>query len=96
MRYMRKNGSAYYCVKSVRIWSFSGPYFPAFGLNQGEIHSVRMRENTEQKNSQYAHFSRSLRLYLFDECLSHLIDQGLCCLLVVWRCLNNPVILLEL
>ena len=20
-------------VKSVRIWSFSGPYFPAFGLN---------------------------------------------------------------
>ena len=22
-----------HCVKSVRIWSFSGPYFPAFGLN---------------------------------------------------------------
>ena len=21
----------YYCVKSVRIWSFSGPYFPTFG-----------------------------------------------------------------
>ena len=24
---------AYHCVKSVRILSFSGPYFPAFGLN---------------------------------------------------------------
>ena len=23
----------YHCVKSVRIRSFSGPYFPAFGLN---------------------------------------------------------------
>ena len=22
-----------HCVKSVRIWTFSGPYFPAFGLN---------------------------------------------------------------
>ena len=21
-----------HCVKSARIWSFSGPYFPAFGL----------------------------------------------------------------
>ena len=21
------------CVKSVRIWSYSAPYFPAFGLN---------------------------------------------------------------
>ena len=22
-----------HCVKSVRIWSYSGPHFPAFGLN---------------------------------------------------------------
>ena len=36
-----------HCVRSVRIWSFSGPYFPAFGLN------------TDQKNSEYEHFSRS-------------------------------------
>ena len=36
-----------YCVKSVLIRSFSGPYFPAFGLN------------TDQKNSEYGHFSRS-------------------------------------
>ena len=36
-----------HCVKSVRIRSFSGPY------------SVRMRENADQKNSEYGHFSRS-------------------------------------
>ena len=35
-----------HCVKSV-TQSFSGPYFPAFGLN------------TDQKNSEYGHFSRS-------------------------------------
>ena len=23
----------FHCVKSVRIWCFSGPYFPPFGLN---------------------------------------------------------------
>ena len=36
-----------HCVKNVRILSFSGPY------------SVRMRENTDQENSEYGHFSRS-------------------------------------
>ena len=34
-------------VKCVRIWSYSGPYFPAFGLNM------------DQNNSEYGHFSRS-------------------------------------
>ena len=34
-------------VESVRIRSFSGPYFPAFELK------------TDQKNSKYGHFSRS-------------------------------------
>ena len=33
-------------VKSVRIRCFSGPYFPAYKLN------------TNQKNSEYGHFSR--------------------------------------
>ena len=28
-----KNFTAFHCVKSVRIWSYSGPHFPAFGLN---------------------------------------------------------------
>ena len=36
-----------HCEKSVYIWSFSGSYFPAFG------------PNTDQKNSEYGHFSRS-------------------------------------
>ena len=36
-----------HCVKSVRIRSYSGPYFPAFGLN------------TDQYNSEYGHFLRS-------------------------------------
>ena len=34
--------------KSVRIWSYSVPYFPAFGLN------------TDQSNSEYGHFSLSV------------------------------------
>ena len=37
--------------KSVRVWSFSGPYFPA------------LRLNTDQKNSEYGHFSRSAQLW---------------------------------
>ena len=42
------------CVKSVRIWSFSGPYFPSFGLNtekyfaslciQSEYEKIRTRK----------------------------------------------------
>ena len=51
-----------HCVKSVRIRSYSGPYFPAVELIK--IHcispySVRMRENTDKNNSEYGHFSRS-------------------------------------
>ena len=37
-----------HCVKSVCIRSFSGPCLPTFGLN------------TDQKNSEYGHFSRSV------------------------------------
>ena len=36
-----------HCVKSARVRSFCGSYFPAFGMN------------TDQKNSEYGHFSRS-------------------------------------
>ena len=56
-----------HCVKSVRIWSYSGPH-SAFSrtLNEfGEIfgispYSVQMRENTDQNNSEYGHVSRSI------------------------------------
>ena len=52
--------SSKHCVKSVRIRSYSGPHFPAFGLNiRISPHSVRMRENVDQNNSEYGHFSRS-------------------------------------
>ena len=34
------------CVKSVRVRSFSGPYFPAFGLNT-ERYSVSFRTQSE-------------------------------------------------
>ena len=37
-------------MESVRIWSFSG---------RKSLYSVQMRENTDQKNSEYVHFSRS-------------------------------------
>ena len=53
-----------HCVKTVQIRSFSGPYFPAFGLNT-EIHSVNLRTQSEcgkirtRKNSVFGHFSRS-------------------------------------
>ena len=46
-----------YCVESVCIRSFSGPYFPAFALDtERSEYSVRMRENTGQSNSEYGHF----------------------------------------
>ena len=33
-----------HCVKSDRIWKFSGPYFPAFGLNtEGYFISPRIQ-----------------------------------------------------
>ena len=48
-------------VRSVRIRSFSGPHFPTFGLNT-ERYALTMRENTNQKNSEYGHFSRSANI----------------------------------
>ena len=45
-----------HCGKSIRIRSFSGPYFPAFGRNT-ERYGV----------SEYGHFSRSGRLLVSEE-----------------------------
>ena len=53
-----------HCVKSVQIWSFSGPYFPVFGLNT-EIYSINLRMRSKyrkirsRKNSVFGHFSCS-------------------------------------
>ena len=54
-----------HCVKSVRIRSYSGPYFPTFELNtkrygSNSPYSVRMQENTDQNNSEYGHFLRTM------------------------------------
>ena len=48
-------------VKKVRIWSYSGPHFR---IEYREIrsispNSVRMRENADQSNPKYGHFSHS-------------------------------------
>ena len=42
----------YHCVKSVRIRSFSGLYFPAFGLNldQSKWGKIRTRKTTKTNN----------------------------------------------
>ena len=55
---------------------FSGPYFPAFGLNT-EFYSVNLRiqfkcgEKRIRKNSVFGHFSRSARLNVcFEYCLA--------------------------
>ena len=44
---------------SVRILIFFATYVSVFGLFT--LYSVQMRENTDEKNSEYEHFSRSVR-----------------------------------
>ena len=64
-----------HCDKSIHIRSFSGLYFPAFLDFPVYIfpynifphfcispYSVRMRENTDQKNSEKGHFLRIVTL----------------------------------
>ena len=55
---MKQFNSALHCVKSVHIRSYSGPYFPAFEMN-----SAKMRENVDQNNPKYGHFSLSVSMY---------------------------------
>ena len=53
--------SFWHCVKSVRVRSYSGPCFPAFRLNKSIFScSGQMRENADQNNFEYGHFSRSV------------------------------------
>ena len=50
-----------HCVKSVCIPSFSGPYFLYLDWIRRftkSPYSLRKRENTDQKNFEYGHFSR--------------------------------------
>ena len=52
----------FHFIKSVRIRSYSGPHFPAFGLSP---YSVRLQENTDQNNSKYGHFLCSVHSFNF-------------------------------
>ena len=54
----------FHYVKSVRIRSFFDPNFPTirteyWDLQSKSPYSVRMRENADQKSSEYGHFLRS-------------------------------------
>ena len=40
------DGVNYHCVKGFRVRSYSGPYFPAFGLNT-ERYGVSLRTQSE-------------------------------------------------
>ena len=54
-------------MNSVRIRSYSGPYFPAFGLNTIDIRGIRsispysglMRESADHNNPEHGRFLRS-------------------------------------
>ena len=52
-----------HCVRNVRIRSFS--------------YSVRMRENTDQKNSKYGHFSRGKAYCKADTSHDELTDENI-------------------
>ena len=59
LHYFLTRSASLHSVKSVRIWNFSSPYFSGFGLiTERYPYSVRIRENMNQKNSEYGHFSR--------------------------------------
>ena len=67
MREWQRVVHVYHCVKNARIRTYSGPYFPAFGLNTQRYsvsgispYSVWMLEYTDQNNSEYGHFLHSL------------------------------------
>ena len=60
----------YHCVKSVCIQSYSGPYFLVFGLTT-ERYSV-YSENTDQNNSEYGYFLRSINRIFYSKSLKSL------------------------
>ena len=59
----------YTAEKNVRIRGYSGLHFPALELNMKRQsispYSIRMRENTDQNNSDYGHFSRVSPYFIF-------------------------------
>ena len=88
-----------HCVKSIRIWSFPGPYFPSFGLDTKRserslrIQSRYGKKRTKKINSEYGHFSSSAenagtKFYLIR--LSILISKFKLLAIQVHQILKNP------
>ena len=71
-----------HCVKSVRVWSFSGPYFSAFGLYGVYVHiqfecgKIRTRK-TPNTDTSYARIALEIvgvnKLWVFQQ--RHIPDQ---------------------
>ena len=60
---LRKISLVSHCVKSARIRSFSGPHFPAFGLNREYCpYLFQMQEDADRKISEYKHLPHSVLL----------------------------------
>ena len=64
------------CWYSVFFWSVSRIWTEYREIVCIFPYSVEMRENTDQKNSEYGHFSSSV---YFDLCFCSLINTSLCC-----------------
>ena len=63
------------CVKNVLIRSFSGPYFAHLDSIRRDTNAgMRIRENTDQKYSDYGHFSRSVRQSIYKVYLQILVS----------------------
>ena len=74
-----------HCVKSVRIWSYSGPYYPTFGLNteryrvspriQSKCGKVRTRI-TPNTDTSHAVMRISISRTNLSKKFSHYINRG--------------------
>ena len=66
-----------HCIKSVHIWSYSGPYFPAFGLNterygvsydENTLKSLRINVFTELKKFKTSNYIVKIKIYIMFIC----------------------------
>ena len=76
----------FHCVKNVRRRRYSGPYFPAFGLNNRDIrsilpYSVRMRENVDQLTPNTDTFDAMLSTKQFRNQLTCFLARFMVCMI---------------
>ena len=71
------------------LWSLFSRIRPEYGeILRISPHSVRMREDTDQNNSEYGHFSRSECYYSIDENINNLWINFLRSRFKPWTCFN--------